>query len=306
MDKLIVSSSPHIKDKATTSRIMLDVIIALMPTAVLSVYYFSYISALIIVASVSSCVLFEYLFNLITKKRHTETDLSCVVTGLILAMNMPPLKSSIILSVIGAFIAIVVIKMLFGGIGQNIFNPAAAARIFLTTAFSSLMTVYVAPLTDGVTAATPLAIPKGEMLPSYLDLFLGKTPGSLGETAAVTLIAGGIYLMIRKVISWEIPAIYIGTVALLSFAFGQDPLYSILAGGLMLGSIYMATDYTTSPVTRKGKIVYAAGLGLMTASIRKFGSNTEGVAFSLLTMNALVPLIDKFTVKKTFGRIKKK
>ena len=306
MDKLIVSSSPHIKDKATTSRIMLDVIIALMPTAVLSVYYFSYVSALIIVASVSSCVLFEYLFNLITKKRHTETDLSCVVTGLILAMNMPPLKSSIILSVIGAFIAIVVIKMLFGGIGQNIFNPAAAARIFLTTAFSSLMTVYVAPLTDGVTAATPLAIPKGELLPSYLDLFLGKTPGSLGETAAVTLIAGGIYLMIRKVISWEIPAIYIGTVALLSFAFGQDPLYSILAGGLMLGSIYMATDYTTSPVTRKGKIVYAAGLGLMTASIRKFGSNTEGVAFSLLTMNALVPLIDKFTVKKTFGRIKKK
>lgn len=306
MDKLIVSSSPHIKDKATTSRIMLDVIIALMPTAVLSVYYFSYVSALIIVASVSSCVLFEYLFNLITKKRHTETDLSCVVTGLILAMNMPPLKSSIILSVIGAFIAIVVIKMLFGGIGQNIFNPAAAARIFLTTAFSSLMTVYVAPLTDGVTAATPLAIPKGEMLPSYLDLFLGKTPGSLGETAAVTLIAGGIYLMIRKVISWEIPAIYIGTVALLSFTFGQDPLYSILAGGLILGSIYMATDYTTSPVTRKGKIVYAAGLGLMTASIRKFGSNTEGVAFSLLTMNALVPLIDKFTVKKTFGRIKKK
>jgi len=306
MDKLIVSSSPHIKDKATTSRIMLDVIIALMPTAVLSVYYFSYVSALIIVASVSSCVLFEYLFNLITKKRHTESDLSCVVTGLILAMNMPPLKSSIILSIIGAFIAIVVIKMLFGGIGQNIFNPAAAARIFLTTAFSSLMTVYVAPLTDGVTAATPLAIPKGELLPSYLDLFLGKTPGSLGETAAVTLIAGGIYLMIRKVISWEIPAIYIGTVALLSFAFGQDPLYSILAGGLMLGSIYMATDYTTSPVTRKGKIVYAAGLGLMTASIRKFGSNTEGVAFSLLTMNALVPLIDKFTVKKTFGRIKKK
>jgi electron transport complex protein RnfD len=306
MDKLIVSSSPHIKDKATTSRIMLDVIIALMPTAVLSVYYFSYVSALIIVASVSSCVLFEYLFNLITKKRHTESDLSCVVTSLILAMNMPPLKSSIILSIIGAFIAIVVIKMLFGGIGQNIFNPAAAARIFLTTAFSSLMTVYVAPLTDGVTAATPLAIPKGELLPSYLDLFLGKTPGSLGETAAVTLIAGGIYLMIRKVISWEIPAIYIGTVALLSFAFGQDPLYSILAGGLMLGSIYMATDYTTSPVTRKGKIVYAAGLGLMTASIRKFGSNTEGVAFSLLTMNALVPLIDKFTVKKTFGRIKKK
>jgi electron transport complex protein RnfD len=221
-------------------------------------------------------------------------------------MNMPPLKSSIILSIIGAFIAIVVIKMLFGGIGQNIFNPAAAARIFLTTAFSSLMTVYVAPLTDGVTAATPLAIPKGELLPSYLDLFLGKTPGSLGETAAVTLIAGGIYLMIRKVITWEIPVIYIGTVALLSFAFGQDPLYSILAGGMMLGSIYMATDYTTSPVTRKGKIVYAAGLGLMTASIRKFGSNTEGVAFSLLFMNALVPLIDKFTVKKTFGRIKKK
>lgn len=306
MDKLIVASSPHIKDKATTSRIMLDVIIALMPTAILSVYYFSYVAALIIVTSVSSCVLFEYLFNLITKKRHTETDLSCVVTGLILALNMPPLKSSIILSVIGAFVAIVIIKMLFGGIGQNIFNPAAAARLFLTASFSSLMTVYVAPLTDGITAATPLAIPEGEVLPSYLDMFLGKTAGSLGETAAITLIAGGIYLIFRKVITWEIPVTYIGTVALLSYVFGQDPLYCVLAGGLIIGSIYMATDYTTSPMTRKGKFIFAAGLGLMTASIRKFGSNTEGVAYSLLFMNALVPLIDRFTTVKTFGRIKKK
>ena len=306
MDKLIVSSSPHIKAKSTTARIMLDVIIALMPTAILSIYYFSYVAALIIVTSVSSCVLFEYLFNLITKKKHSKTNLSYVVTRLILALNMPPLKSSIILSIIGAFIAIVVIKMLFGGIGQNIFNPAASARLFLTASFSSLMTVYVAPLTDGVTAATPLAISEGEALPSYLDLFLGKTAGSLGETAAVTLIAGGIYLIIRKVISWEIPVTYIATVALLSLLFGQDPLYCILAGGLMIGSIYMATDYTTSPMTIKGKLIFAAGLGIMTASIRRFGSNTEGVAYSLIFMNALVPLIDKFTVVKTFGRVKKK
>ncbi len=306
MNKLIVASSPHIKDKTTTSKIMLDVIIALMPTAILSVYYFSYVSALIIVTSVSSCVIFEYLFNLLSKKKHTETDLSCVVTGLILALNMPPLKSSIILSVIGAFVAIVIIKMLFGGIGQNIFNPAAAARLFLTASFSSLMTVYVAPLSDGITTATPLAIAKAEELPSYLDMFLGNTAGSLGETAAVTLLAGGIYLIVRRVISWEIPVTYIGSVALLSFLFNQDPLFSVLAGGLMIGAIYMATDYTTSPMTQKGKFIFAAGLGIMTASIRKFGSSTEGVAYSLLFMNALVPLIDRFTTVKTFGRNKKK
>ena len=306
MDKFIVSSSPHIKDRSRTYRIMLDVIIALMPTAILSVYYFSYVAALIIVTSVSSCVLFEYLFNLVAKRKHSETDLSCVVTGLILALNMPPLKSSILLSILGAFIAIVVVKMLFGGIGQNIFNPAAAARIFLTASFSSLMTVYVSPLSDGVTSATPLVLANNGNMPTYLDMFLGKTAGSLGETAAVTLIAGGIYLMIRKVISWEIPVTYIGTVALLSFAFGQDPLFSILAGGLMIGAIYMATDYTTSPMTRSGKFIFAAGLGLMTASIRRFGSNTEGVAYSLLFMNALVPLIDRFTTVKTFGKVKKK
>ena len=306
MDKFIVSSSPHIKDRSRTYRIMLDVIIALMPTAILSVYYFSYVAALIIVTSVSSCVLFEYLFNLVAKRKHSETDLSCVVTGLILALNMPPLKSSILLSILGAFIAIVVVKMLFGGIGQNIFNPAAAARIFLTASFSSLMTVYVSPLSDGVTSATPLVLVNNGNMPTYLDMFLGKTAGSLGETAAVTLIAGGIYLMIRKVISWEIPVTYIGTVALLSFVFGQDPLFSILAGGLMIGAIYMATDYTTSPMTRSGKFIFAAGLGLMTASIRRFGSNTEGVAYSLLFMNALVPLIDRFTTVKTFGKVKKK
>jgi len=168
------------------------------------------------------------------------------------------------------------------------------------------MTVYVAPFSDGVTSATPLVLVNNGNMPTYLDMFLGKTAGSLGETAAVTLIAGGIYLMIRKVISWEIPVTYIGTVALLSFVFGQDPLFSILAGGLMIGAIYMATDYTTSPMTRSGKFIFAAGLGLMTASIRRFGSNTEGVAYSLLFMNALVPLIDRFTTVKTFGKVKKK
>ncbi len=304
MGKLLVASSPHIKDKSSTSRIMLDVIIALLPTAIISVVYFSYISALIIVVSVSSSVLFEYLYNLIAKKEHTEWDLSCVVTGLILALNMPPVKSSIILSVIGSFIAIVVVKMIFGGIGQNIFNPAAAARIFLTVSFSSLMTEYVAPFTDGIASATPLAIVDADKLPSYLDLFLGKTSGSLGETAAITLIAGGIYLLARKVISWEIPLTYIATTALFAFVFGEDPLFSILSGGLMIGAIYMATDYTTSPVTKKGKFIFAFGLGLMTAAIRSFGSNTEGVAFSIIFMNALVPLIDRFTSPKTFGRVK--
>lgn len=306
MNKFIVSASPHIKDNSSTTKIMLSVIIALMPTAILSVYYFSYVAALIIVTSISSCVLFEYLFNMVTKRRHTEMDLSCVVTGLLLALNMPPIKSSIILSIIGAFIAIVVVKMLFGGIGQNIFNPAAAARIFLTASFSAQMTVYVAPLSDGVTSATPLALIQEGIVPSYIDMFLGKTAGSLGETAAITLIAGGIFLIIRGIITWEIPVTYLATVALFSCFYGQDPLFNLLAGGVMIGAIFMATDYTTSPMTRKGKLIFATGLGIMTASIRRFGANTEGVAYSIIFMNALVPLIDRFTVVKVFGKVRKR
>lgn len=306
MNKFTVSASPHIKDNSSTTKIMLSVIIALMPTAILSVYYFSYVAALIIITSISSCVLFEYLFNMVTKRRHTEMDLSCVVTGLLLALNMPPIKSSIILSIIGAFIAIVVVKMLFGGIGQNIFNPAAAARIFLTASFSAQMTVYVAPLSDGVTSATPLALIQEGIVPSYIDMFLGNTAGSLGETAAITLIAGGIFLMIRGIITWEIPVTYLATVALFSCFYGQDPLFNLLAGGVMIGAIFMATDYTTSPMTRKGKLIFATGLGIMTASIRRFGANTEGVAYSIIFMNALVPLIDRFTVVKVFGKVRKR
>ncbi|MFA7673888.1 MAG: RnfABCDGE type electron transport complex subunit D [Clostridia bacterium] len=303
MDKLIISSSPHIKDKASTNRIMLDVIIALMPTVVLSIYYFSYIASVIIVISVVSCVVFEYLFNQITKRKHTENDLSCVVTGLLIGLNMPPVKSSIILVIIGAFIAIVTVKMLFGGIGQNIFNPAAASRVFLTIAFATQMTKYITPF-DGMTSATPLALLHNGEMYSYLEMFLGKTAGSIGETEAVTLMIGGIYLLIRKVISWEIPVTYLGTVALMTFLLGKDPLYHVLAGGLMIGAIFMATDYTTSPMTRSGKIIYGICLGIMTASIRLFGAHTEGVAYSILFMNAITPLIDKFTAKKPFGRVK--
>lgn len=306
-----MSSSPHIRSDASTSKIMLDVLIALLPASLAGVYFFGLDAALTIIVCVVSSVAFEYLARRILKRSNTLSDLSAAVTGLLLALNLPPAIPKW-MAVVGSFFAIVVIKQLFGGIGQNFINPALGARVILLVAYGTKMTQWTAPRgfsgTDAIASATPLGVLKeGGELPGYLDMFLGNVGGSLGETSALALIIGGLYLLIRKVISWEIPVIYIGTVALLSWILGPegfmtgDPLFHILAGGLMIGAIFMATDYTTSPMTRKGSVIFAFGCGLLTIIFRLYTNMPEGVSYAILLMNTAVPLIDRHTKPKRFG-----
>ena len=310
-NRLSMSSSPHIRSDASTSKIMRDVLIALLPASLAGVYFFGLDAALTIIVCVVSSVAFEYLARRILKRSNTLSDLSAAVTGLLLALNLPPAIPKW-MAVVGSFFAIVVIKQLFGGIGQNFINPALGARVILLVAYGTKMTQWTAPRgssgTDAIASATPLGVLKeGGELPGYLDMFLGNIGGSLGETSALALIIGGLYLLIRKVISWEIPVIYIGTVALLSWILGPegfmtgDPLFHILAGGLMIGAIFMATDYTTSPMTRKGAIIYAIGCGLLTIIFRLYTNMPEGVSYAILLMNTAVPLIDRHTKPKRFG-----
>ena len=242
------------------------------------------------------------------KRSNTISDLSAVVTGMLLAFNLP-VTIPLWIAVIGSFAAIVVVKQMFGGIGQNFANPAITGRIVLFISFASYMTDWVQPFyyldqgVDAVTTATPLANLTGA---NTLDLFLGNVPGCLGETSALALLIGGLYLVVRKVISPVIPVTYLGTVFLLSFAFGADPVKEIFAGGVMLGAIFMATDYSTSPITRKGKFIFAFGCGLITILVRMFGNYPEGTSFAILLMNVLTPLIDRFTASKPFGLEKEK
>jgi len=290
---------------------MLDVLIALIPASLAGVYFFGLDAALTIIVCVVSCVLFEYLTRKLLKRSNTISDLSAAVTGLLLALNLPPVIPKW-MAVVGSFFAIVVIKQLFGGIGQNFINPALGARVFMLVAYGTKMTRWTAPrgvvASDAISAATPLGILKeGGELPGYLDMFIGKIGGSLGETSALALIIGGLYLLIRKVISWEIPVIYIGTVALLSWILGPDgfmtgdPLFHVLAGGLLIGAIFMATDYTTSPMTKKGAVIYAFGCGLLTVIFRLYTNMPEGVSYAIMLMNVAVPLIDRYTAPKPFG-----
>ena len=312
MSKLVVTSSPHIRSKASTTSIMLDVIIALLPAVVASVLIFGWSALLIICVSVLSCIVFEFLYRKITKQSNTIGDLSAVVTGILLAFNMPS-TISIPIVIVGAFIAIVVVKQLFGGIGQNFANPAIVARIALLVAFAQPMTNWVIPKVvngglDFVSGATPLAqISSGDTasLPSLLDMFFGIRGGCLGETCIAALLIGGIYLIARRIISPVIPLTYLGTVAVLSLCFGVDPLYELMGGGVMLGAIFMATDYTTSPVTTKGKFIFALGCGIITMLIRVFGSYPEGTSFAILLMNILCPHIDRLCKTKPFGGVKK-
>ncbi|MFO7636913.1 MAG: RnfABCDGE type electron transport complex subunit D [Clostridia bacterium] len=304
-NRLIVSSSPHMKSMETVPGVMLNVIIALVPATIIGIYFFSYIAGIVLAVSIASCVLFEFLYNLLARKKQTIGDCSAIVTGLLLGLNLPPAASSIWLSVIGAFVAVVVLKMIFGGIGQNVFNPALGARVFLTVAFASQMTNWIGPGTDGVSSATPLAMAQNGVMVGYLDLFLGNIPGAIGETSAFALLIGGAWLLIRKIISWEIPVFYILTAGTMALVAGQDPLFHILSAGLMIGAIYMATDYSTSPITRKGKIIFGVGCGLITMSIRLYGSLPEGTSFAILFMNILVPLIDRYTLPRTFGERKR-
>ncbi len=298
MNKLISSVSPHFNSTLTTTKIMLDVIIALIPAAVASVVVFGFRSLLVIGVCVAVCIFAEWGFEKICKKENTITDLSAVVTGMLLAFNLPvtiPLWQA----AFGSLVAIVVVKQLFGGIGQNFANPAITARIIMMTAFSGSMTNWVIP--DASSGATPLAlITKGQTdaLPSYLNMFLGVRGGCLGETCALALLLGGAYLLVKRVISWHTPVAFIGTVAIMSLVCGKDVLYQLMAGGLMLGAFFMATDYSSTPATKWGKIIFGVGCGLITALIRFWGNFPEGVSFSILIMNILTPYIERLTRAK--------
>ncbi len=298
MKKLIMTVSPHFFSKTTTQRIMLDVIIALFPAVIASVINFGLRSLLVIGVCVAVCVLSEWIFEKICKKESTISDLSAVVTGILLAFNLP-VSIPLWQAVVGCLVAIVIVKQLFGGIGQNFANPAIAARIVMLTAFSGSMTTWTFP--DAVTGATPLAlISKGELgsLPSYIDMFLGHHGGCLGETCILALLLGGIYLLFRRVISWHTPVAFIGTVAVMSLLCGYDVLYQLMGGGLVLGAFFMATDYATTPATKWGKIIFGVGCGLITVLIRFWGNFPEGVSFSILLMNILTPYISKLTRQK--------
>lgn len=311
MDKLLtVSPSPHFKCARTTQGIMLDVIIALIPSLIASVIYFGFRALLVTVVAVVSCVLFEFLSRKVMKRENTIGDLSAVVTGMLLAFNLPS-TLPIWMVVLGSLVAIVVVKQLFGGIGQNFVNPAIAARIVLMSSFAAKMTNWVVPSTissDAVTTATPLKLlseGKVDELPSLWQLFIGERAGCLGETCAIAIIIGALYLFVRKVITPLIPLCFVGTVAVFTLIYGgfdvNFMLYHILSGGLLLGAVFMATDYTTSPITNTGKVIFAIGCGLITCLIRIFGNLPEGVSFSILFMNILVPHIEKLTTPKSFG-----
>ena len=323
--KLIATSNPHIRSSETTRSIMLDVIIAMVPALVWSVFCFGLKALTLTVVSVLGCVFWEWLYRKLMKKPQSVGDLSAVVTGMLLALVCPVTTPSWII-IIGGFFSIVVVKQLFGGIGKNFVNPALAGRAFLLGSYAGVMTTWIdatqnkAPLmgstADIVTAATPLAYMKtGNMAGltetySVMDMFLGKTGGSLGEISAAMLILGGLYLIWRKVINWQTPVAYIATVAVLSFLFPKAGsslewmLYSVFGGGLMLGAFFMATDYATSPVTKKGQLVFGIGCGLFTVLIRYFGSYNEGVCYSIMVMNLCVALIDKYTKPTRFGVVK--
>lgn len=307
MERLTVSANPHIKHGDSTRSIMLDVVLALLPAGAASVVIFGVRALFLIITCVCTAVLAEAVCRIVMKRPQTIGDLSAVVTGLLLAYNLP-VTLPLWMAALGSIVAIVVVKQMFGGIGHNFVNPALIGRIVLMNSFTSQMTTWAMPIAyqqdgaDVITGATPLALMKsGEQLPSLLDMFLGQTGGCLGETCALALIIGGVYLVVRKVITPVIPLVFVGTVAVLTFFAGFNPLYEVLSGGLLLGAIFMATDYVTSPTTTSGKVIFAIGCGAITSFIRIFGSIPEGVSYSIIIMNILTPHINTLTRKKPFG-----
>ena len=312
-NNFIVSVSPHVHGKRNTSNVMFDVVLALLPAAVAGCFIFGIQAAILCAVCIASCVGFEFLFTKLCKRPTTVGDFSAVVTGLLLAMNVPS-TLPIWQAVVGSFIAIVIVKCLFGGLGCNFANPAITARVIMLIAFTGTMAAAVAPLSvadsvDLATYATPLSVlPQGNLPDATLmDMVLGIRGGALGETSALALTIGGIYLVVRKVITWHTPVVFIGAVFALALAITGDvttALYYTLSGGTFIGAIFMATDYVTSPSTAKGKIVFALGCAVITTAIRFYGSFPEGVSFSILFMNILNPYIDKWTMKKPFGGVK--
>ena len=291
---------------------MRDVIIALVPATAAGIYYFGLRALILIVAAIISAVFFEWLYEKITRKPVTINDLSAVVTGLLLAMNLPA-SAPVWVAIVGSAFAIIFAKQLFGGLGQNFINPALAGRAFLLASYPTEMTTWVVPnglAADAATYATPLAQLKNGTLDASLgQLVMGQVGGTIGETCAIALIIGGLYLLYKHVISWKIPVIYIATVFILFAVIGRHgmrmPVQEIFAGGVMLGGIFMATDYASSPVTPKGQVIFAVGAGLLTYLIRTFGGYPEGVSYSILIMNCCVPLIERFTEPTIFGALPK-
>lgn len=304
--KLTVASSPHIRGNFRTNRIMLDVVIALLPAYIVGVVRFGLNALLVGLVSIAAAVIAEWLYSVVTRTRNTIVDGSAVVTGLLLAMTLPA-SVQLWQVAIGAAFAIIVIKALCGGLGQNIFNPALSGRALLMLVFPASIVRYAG--VDGVTSATPLhhMVMPGLPEESIMDMFLGRCPGSIGEICSLALILGGVYLVWRKVISPRIPLAYLATLAVISFLFPkagtnlQWMLYNLFSGGVMLGAIFMATDYATSPVTAKGQIVFGVGCGVLTAIFRSYGIFPEGVTYAILIMNAFVWVIDRYTAPRRFG-----
>lgn len=319
MDKYIVSSSPHIHSDESISTIMLDVIIALLPASICGIYFFGIQAALVILTSITSCVLAEYIYERIMKKNITIRDFSAILTGLLLALNLPP-SIPLWMVVCGGFFAIVVVKQLYGGLGKNFMNPALAARCFMLIAWAQAMTTFIEPnaAADAISSATPLAILKGTgegTLPTIMQTFTGHTSGCIGETSSIMLLFGFAYLLIRKIISWRIPVTYIVTFGILMFLFGKNQteesqltftLLHIFSGGLLIGAIFMSTDYVTTPTTSIGQIIFAVGCGILTFVIRRFGGYPEGTSFAIILMNLTTPLIDSIIIPRSFGEVRKK
>lgn len=303
-DLLKVSSNPHIRSKNTTSRIMLYVIISLLPAAGFGVYNFGLHALAVIIVTIASTVLTEYIYEKCMKKKTTVGDLSAVVTGLLLAMNLPPM-APLWMAALGGIFAILVVKMLFGGLGQNFMNPALGARCFLMISFTSLMTNFNC---DTYTGATPLAALKAGERVDVMDMIIGRTAGTIGETSMVALIIGACILILLGVIDLKVPGSYIVTFVIFITIFGGhgfDSQYisaNLAGGGLMLGAFFMATDYVTRPITKKGQYLYGIFLGIMTGIFRVFGPSAEGVSYAIILGNLLVPLIEKVTMPKAFGK----
>lgn len=315
-----VSASPHVRSKDSTKTIMRDVVIALLPACIAGVCVFKLEALLVLLTTAVSCVLTEYLYEKLMKKKITTGDFSALVTGLLLGMNLPP-SIPLWIAMLGSVFAIIVVKQLFGGLGQNFMNPALGARCFLLISFTGRMTNFTL---DGVSQATPLVVIKNadssvsvldtltQGGTSLLDMFLGNIGGTIGETSAVALLIGAAYLFIRRIISWEIPFCYIGTFAVFALLFGGygfDLNYlaaQLCGGGLLLGAFFMATDYVTCPITKNGRIIFGICLGLLTGIFRIYGGSAEGVSYAIIFCNLLVPLIERVTIPKPFGFVKEK
>lgn len=313
-NKLTISSSPHIVSSTTTSHIMRDVIIALIPATLGALYFFRMGAVLVIVPAILAAVAAEAIFQKLSGRKVTVGDLSAVVTGLLLALHLPP-NAPWWLTVVGSLFAIIIVKQLFGGIGHNFMNPALAARAVLLASWPVQMTSWVNPGPDAVSSATPLGILSEQgkeaamAAASLKDLFIGNVGGCVGETSVVLLLIGGAYLLYRGVITYIIPVYYMGTVAILTLLLGgfdiNYMLFHMFAGGLVIGAVFMATDYSTSPVTPKGQIIYAVGCGVLTTVIRLYGGYPEGVSYSIILMNVATPLIERYTTPKVFGEVAK-